>query len=257
MNEQIPKFKGTKMKLFLTLLSATLFTLTSNAADLTITTNKGFDLKASYYQSKQPSDRAVLLLHQCNYNRSMYNDIGQQLAKQGIHALSLDFRGFGESATDEFNIDKVQALPSEERRAAWRKISAHWPSDVQLAYNHLSSKLSDKGLVGVIGASCGGSQAITLAEKNPIQVIGFFSSGQRDENIARYKTVLADQPTLIIASEEDTGTYESAQKLFSTTTNANSKFIAYKGDNHGYPLLDKDKQLASHIVGWLDSQLAK
>jgi len=247
------------MKLFLTLLSATLitFTLTSKANELTLTTDKGFDLKASYYQSNKTSNRAVLLLHQCNYNRSMYNNIGEQLAEQGIHALSLDFRGFGESANDEFNVEKVQALPREERRKAWQKMATNWPSDVQLAYDHLSSKLSDKGIVGVIGASCGGSQAITLAEKNPIKVIGFFSSGQRDENIARYKKILADQPTLIIASEEDTGTYESAQKLFKTTTNENSKFISYKGDDHGYPLLDRDKQLASYIVGWLDSQLAK
>jgi len=136
-------------------------------------------------------------------------------------------------------------------------MSSHWPSDVQLAYNHLTSKLSAQGIVGVIGASCGGSQAITVAENNPIKVIGFFSSGQRDENIARYKKILADKPTLIIASEEDRDTYESAQKLFKTTTNENSKFISYKGSDHGYPLLDRDKQLAGYIVGWLENQLSK
>jgi len=243
----------------LSLLSVTLliFSLNSQAEDLTLTTDKGFALKTSYYESNNANDRAVLLLHQCNYNRSMYNDIGKQLSEQGIHALSLDFRGFGESANDEFNVEKLQALPREERRKAWGKMSAHWPSDVQLAYNHLKGKLSDKGIVGVVGASCGGSQAITLAENNPINVIGFFSSGQRDENIARYKKILADKPTLIIASQGDTGTYESAQKLFKTTTNDSSKFIAYKGSDHGYPLLDRDEQLASYIVGWLDSQLNK
>lgn len=247
------------MKLFLTLLSATLLTLTltSHAEELTLTTDKGFELKASYYQGNKTSERAVLLLHQCNYNRSMYNEIGQQLSAQGIHALSLDFRGFGESVNDEFSVEKVQALPREERRKAWRAMSAHWPSDVKLAYQHLTGQISSKGVVGVVGASCGGSQAITLAESNPVNVIGFFSSGQRDENIARYKKIMADKPTLIIAAEEDRGTYESAQKLFKTTTNGNSKFIAYKGDEHGYPLLDRDKQLASYIVGWLDNQLSK
>lgn len=245
------------MKLFLAFLSATLLILTlkSNAADLTLTTDKDFDLKASYYKSKNNSDRAVLLLHQCNYNRSMYNIIGQQLATLGIDALSLDFRGFGESISEEFSVEKVRSLPKEKRSAAWQNMSAHWPSDVQLAYNYLKDKLSDKGVVGVIGASCGGSQAITLAENNPINVIGFFSSGQRDENITRYKNIMADKPTLIIASEEDTGTYESAQKLFKAATDSNSKFIAYKGDAHGYPLLDKDTQLSSHIVTWLDNQL--
>jgi len=258
-NKQSIEFKGRLMKLSLAFLSATLFafTLTSNADELTLTTEKGFELKASYYQSHKTSNRAVLLLHQCNYNRTMYNDIGKELAKQGIHALSLDFRGFGGSTNAKFSVEKAQALPREARRKAWSKISENWPSDVQLAYNHLTSKLSDNGLVGVLGASCGGSQAITLAENNPIKVIGFFSSGQREENIERYKSTLAGLPTLIIASEEDTGTYESAQKLFTATTHENSKFIAYKGSDHGYPLLDKDKQLASYIAGWLDSQLSK
>ena len=247
------------MKIFLTLFWLILitFTLASKASDLTLETDNGFALKASYYQSNKASNRAVLLLHQCNYNRSMYNNIGQQLAERGIHALSLDFRGFGKSSNGEFNIDKIQALPREERGKAWQKMASHWPSDVQLAYNYLTSKISGKAIVGVIGASCGGSQAITLAENNPVDVIGFFSSGQRDENIERYKNIFATKPTLIIASEADTGTYESAQKLFKTTTNKNSKFIAYKGDKHGYPLLEKDKQLASYIVGWLDNQLVK
>jgi dienelactone hydrolase len=247
------------MNAFIKIISAALLTLTasSQANELTLTTDKGFELKASYYQSNKTSDRGVLLLHQCNYNRTMYNDIGQQLSDKGIHALSLDFRGFGESANDEFNAERFQALPREERRTAWQKMSKYWPSDVQLAYDHLKSKMSDKGIIGVVGASCGGSQAITLAEKNPVNVMGFFSSGQRKENIARYTKTLADKPTLIIASEKDTGTYESAQKLFTASTNTSSKFIAYKGTAHGYPLLDSDTQLASYMVSWLDSHLVK
>ncbi len=245
------------MKLLMPLLSAILLTVTvtTNAEELTLDAGQDFKIKASFYQSDDMSDRAVLLLHQCNYNRTMYDGMGKQLAEQGIYALSMDFRGFGESVNEQFSVEKIQALPREERRAAWQKMSAHWPTDVQLAYNHLASKLTDKGVVGVIGASCGGAQAITLAEKNDISLIGFFSSNQREENIARYKKVLAQKPTLIIASEKDTGTYESAQQLFTTADNDNSKFISYKGSEHGYPLLDKDKHLAGYIVAWLDSQL--
>lgn len=187
----------------------------------------------------------------------MYNAIGKQLAAQGIHALSLDFHGFGESKTDEFNIDKVQVLPREQRRKAWKIMSADWPSDVQLAYDHLKNKISEQGIVGVIGASCGGGQAITLAENNPIKVISFFSSSQREANIARYKKVLADKPTLIIAAEEDGGTYTSAQTLFSTTKNKHSQFLAYIGGEHGYPLLDSDPKLATTIANWFDNQLNK
>lgn len=248
------------MKSFIKCVSTLALTLSlsAQAADITLTTKQGFNLKGDYFASNKKSERGVLMLHQCNYNRTMYDDIGAQLAKRGIHAMSLDFRGFGESANEEFSVESVQAIEvQEERRAAWRKIGDHWPSDVQLAYDHLKSKLKGEGTIGVIGASCGGSQAITLAENNPIAVISFFSSGQREANIERYKNKLADKPTLIIAAEEDGGTYTSAQTLFTTAKNNNSRFIAYKGGEHGYPLLDSDTQLATTIVSWFDSQLSK
>jgi dienelactone hydrolase len=238
-------------------ISTILFTITlgANASELVLTTDAGMALKADYFQSAKDSNRGVLMLHQCNYNRTMYDDIGEQLAQKGIHALSLDFRGFGESVTEEFDVEKIQALPQEKRREAWQAMAAYWPEDVQLAYDYLSSKVSGDGVVGVIGASCGGAQAITLAESSPIKVISFFSSGQRDENIKRYENTLADKPTLIIASEGDGGTYTSAQKLFIAAKHGKSKFISYKGEDHGYPLLDRDTHLTSNIVNWFDSQL--
>lgn len=229
--------------------------LSAQAAKLTLTADDGFALKADYYQTQQQSDRAVLMLHQCNYNRIMYNDIGEQLAKQGVHALSLDFRGFGESSNEQFDIEKVQALPQEQRRAAWQEMSANWPKDVQKAYDFLKNKMSDKGVVGVIGASCGGGQAITLAENNPIKSLSFFSSAQREENIERYKKALSEKPTLIIAAQEDGRTYTSAQSLFEHAKHKNSRFVAYKGNDHGYPLLDKDKNLSTQIATWFVSQL--
>ena len=230
-------------------------TLGAQASALVLTTDEGMALKADYFKSIKDSNRGVLMLHQCNYNRTMYDTIGEQLAQKGIHALSLDFRGFGESVTEEFDVGKIQALPQEKRRDAWQAMSAHWPKDVQLAYDYLKSKVSSDGIVGIIGASCGGSQAITLAENNAIKVISFFSSGQREENIKRYESTLADKPTLIIASEGDGGTYTSAQKLFAAAKHGNSRFIAYKGEDHGYPLLERDTHLATSIVNWFDSQL--
>lgn len=234
-----------------------MFTITfgAHASSIVLNADDGMALKADYFQSKKDSNRGVLMLHQCNYNRTMYDKIGEQLAEKGIHALSLDFRGFGESVTEEFDVEKVQTLPQEKRREAWQVMSAQWSKDVQLAYDYLKSKVSSDGIVGVIGASCGGGQAITLAENNAINAISFFSSGQREENIERYETVLADKPTLIIASEGDEGTYSSAKALFAAAKHNNSRFIAYKGEDHGYPLLDRDTSLATNIVNWFDSQL--
>ena len=66
----------------------------ANAKPVDLTTKDGFAIKADYFASNDKTDKAVLMLHQCNYNRSMYNEIGKSLAKKGINALSLDFRGF-------------------------------------------------------------------------------------------------------------------------------------------------------------------
>lgn len=240
-------------------IATLLVSVTSFASEITLTTPDKFSLKSNYYQAKNIKknnpERAVLMLHQCNYNRTMYHDIGQQLAERGIHALSIDFRGFGESVSEKYSVSKVRELPQEQRRAAWGAMSAHWPSDVKVAFDYLKGKLEQGAKVGVIGASCGGSQAITLAENEKITAISFFSSAQRDENIARYKAKLANKATLIIASEEDGRTFTSAQQLFKTTTHANSKMISYKGGEHGYPLLDSDKQLNQTIVAWFDNEL--
>ncbi|WP_286261975.1 dienelactone hydrolase family protein [Thalassotalea atypica] len=229
--------------------------LAAQAAPVTLSTAEGFDLKADYFQSKAASNRAVLMLHQCNYNRSMYDNIGKKLAKKNIHALSLDFKGFGESVSAEYDVEKLQKLPDDQRRKAWGAMSKSWPSDVQQAYDYLKNKAGDNAIIGVVGASCGGSQAITLAENNDIKAISFFSSGQREKNINRYVEGLADKATLIIAAADDGGTYTSAQTLFASAKHADSKFIAYKSGGHGYPLLDKDKSLAKVIAQWFNSQL--
>jgi len=247
------------MNLFLKSLSivSVAISFSSISAELTLAGKDDFSLKADYFQAKNEAKNGVLMLHQCNYNRSMYDNIGQALAEQGIHALSLDFRGFGDSINTEFNVETLSALPQEERRKQWRAMSAHWPSDVKIAYDYLKANIAKGGSIGVIGASCGGSQAITLAENETVAAIGFFSSSQRDENITRYKTALAEKPTLIIAAEDDGRTFTSAQQLFSTAQHPKSKMISYKGSDHGYPLLDVDKQLGGVIVHWFDDQLAK
>jgi dienelactone hydrolase len=245
------------MKLLLKSLSIVSLALSFNSfsAEITLTGQDSFELKADYFQGETKGTRAVLMLHQCNYNRSMYDTMGQQLSEQGIHALSLDFRGFGESINVEFNVENLSALPQEERRKQWQVMSTHWPSDVKIAYDYLQSKITKNGTIGVIGASCGGSQAITLAEKEPVAAISFFSSAQRDENIARYKAILADKPTLIIAAEDDGRTFTSAQTLFTTAKHSQSKMISYKGKSHGYPLLEVDKQLDKTVVNWFNNQL--
>ncbi len=62
--------------------------------DLEITAPDGVKLAATYFVASQPGP-AVLLLHMCNTNRKSWEPLGPQLAAAGLHALALDYRGYG------------------------------------------------------------------------------------------------------------------------------------------------------------------
>src|SRR6266550_1101726 len=54
----------------------------------------GTKLKATYFGAGKPGP-GVLLLHQCNRQRKVWDALAQQLAAAGINVLTLDYRGFG------------------------------------------------------------------------------------------------------------------------------------------------------------------
>jgi dienelactone hydrolase len=85
-------------------------------------------LKGTYFSSGK-SGPGVLLLHQCNQQRKLWDVLGERLASLGINVLTIDYRGFGESAgtphdklTDEQEI-KIQ--------------TETWPGDINVAFKYL------------------------------------------------------------------------------------------------------------------------
>jgi len=53
-------------------------------------------LKATYFAAAK-SGPGVLLLHQCNRQRKVWDDLAGQLTAAGINVLTFDLRDFGES----------------------------------------------------------------------------------------------------------------------------------------------------------------
>jgi len=78
-----------------------------------LTAQDGVKLKATFFASAKPGP-AVLLLHQCNRQRKVWDELAQQLASAGINTLTLDLRGFGESGGT--HVDKLS--PKKPRRKA-------------------------------------------------------------------------------------------------------------------------------------------
>jgi len=220
----------------------------------------GFDLYGNYSAAANDSSKGVLMLHQCNADKSMYNGLASKLAKSGIHSMSLDFRGFGDSITEELSIMKLRkkATSREHYFEMVNKLGlgTHRKSDVEIAYQYLINKLGNNAVVSFIGASCGGQEAIILAQKHKPASFIFFSSGMNAANLELFSHV-SDVPALIIASQEDEFTFKSLNKMFLNAKSKDSRMLSYKGNGHGLPLFKQDTELENMMVQWFIDKSGK
>jgi len=125
--------------------------------DVDIKAPDGAQLKGTYFSAGRPGP-AILLLHQCNMDRHAWDGLAEDLAGNGFHVLTVDFRGFGESGGEK-PTDPAQRSAAREK----------WPGDVDAAYAYLTGQKGvDQAQVAVGGASYGVTQSSDLA--NPVTV---------------------------------------------------------------------------------------
>ncbi|MCP3673049.1 MAG: alpha/beta fold hydrolase [Gammaproteobacteria bacterium] len=227
------------------------FTVNISAEKIIIKTADKFDLIADYTSANINSSKGVLMLHQCNADRTMYKGLAKNLAKNGIHSLALDYRGYGESVNDEYSLKKIRESATNEKEY-WTKVDfiveKFWQSDIQAAYTLLVEKVGSDN-ISFIGASCGGTQSILLANNYKPKSFIFFSAGMKDKTIKNFQK-LSDVPALIVASVGDKYTYQSSNTIFLGAKNPNSRLISYKGKGHGKPLFEHDNNLENSMVEW-------
>src|ERR1051326_2001394 len=89
----------------------------------------GANLKATFFAAAKPGP-GVMLLHQCNRQRKVWDDLARQLAAAGMNVLTMDLRGFGES--DGIPIDKATPQQAQEQ-------GQKWPGDIDVAFAYLTS----------------------------------------------------------------------------------------------------------------------
>src|SRR5437870_13338064 len=103
-------------------------TLSAEKKDVTITAADGFALKGTLYSAGKIGP-GVLLLHQCNADRQIYDNLGTMLSTAGYNVLAFDFRGFGDSKAGEYTDPTTQQ----------QKIMDRMPADVDAALGFLTS----------------------------------------------------------------------------------------------------------------------
>src|SRR5262252_4252188 len=207
-------------KFWLGSISLLMFAVTLHAEkkDVTITAADGFPLKGTLYSAGKVGP-GILLLHQCNADRQIYDTLGTMLSAAGYNALTLDFRGFGGSKNAQY-----KDLASSRDKM---------PADVDAAFAFLTTQgLVNKTVLGVIGGSCGVNQAIQAARRHPeVKTLVLLSGGTDGDGEAFVKSS-AKMPIFGAASEEDTAAAASIKKLVGLSPNHDSQLTMLKNAGH-------------------------
>src|ERR1700722_5470591 len=215
-----------------------------------LTAPDGVILKATFFAAAQPGP-GVLLLHQCNRQRKVWDDLARQLAASGLNVLTVDFRGYGESGGKR---PDQMSSPQE----ADEIVKEQWPADVDVAFRYLQSQPGvTRGGMGTVGASCGVNQAVQLAQRHPeVKSLVLFSESadragrqflHNSPNLPLFLAVADDDP--------DPGVVEIMQWLYDVSPDPANKFVRYSVGGHGVEMFAAHKELPGMIVDWFNATL--
>ena len=209
-------------------------------------TSDGINLKASY-TSPGRTGPAMLLIHQCNMDRSSWEAISSDLVASGIHVLALDLRGFGGSGGEGLS----SGFPTLLRKSA---------SDADLAFDYLIIQSDvDATRVGVGGASCGGMISADLAVRkgNHIKALMLLSSPP-SSNATQNAANNSELAVFAAATKQDPitpGVAGALESMVNASANPSSVLRIFDGTEHGLPMFSSNPTLQPELVNWLKEQL--
>jgi len=216
-----------------------------------LTASDGIHLKATYFPAAK-SGPGVLLLHQCNRQRKVWDDLATRMAAAGIHVLTLDLRGFGESGGTPN--DK---LTPQEAQTEGQK----WPSDIDIAFHYLQSQPGVKrDVMGVGGASCGVNNAIQTARRHPKEIKSMvLLSGTTNLAGRQFIRKAGKLPLLVGFADDDEfkPTIDAIQWIFSLSSDPGKQIVHYATGGHGADMFRVHPELRSKITDWYVTTLIK
>ena len=234
----------------------TLTVITSMAKELKspkvadLTAADGIGLKVSYFSAGKPGP-GVLLLHQCNRQRKIWDGLALQLVEAGINVLTLDLRGFGESGGD-----RQDKLTVEEARAA----QAKWPGDIDVAFQFLKSQPGvNSDAIGVGGASCGVNNSIQAARRHPEVKSLVLLSGTTDLEGRQFLRQPGSVPVLFAVADDDEfpPSVQMIEWLYNLDSNPGKRLLHYAIGGHGADMFPFHPELQRTIVEWYVTTLIK
>jgi len=205
----------------------------------------GLKLKGTF-SGAAASGPGVLLLHQCNRQRKVWDDLVMRMTAAGMNVMTVDLRGYGDS--EGTPIDKL--TPEEINLVFNQKM----PLDVETAYKFLIAQPTvSPGILVAGGASCGVNQSVHLALKHPEIKALVLLSEITDLDGRNFLRAHPSLPLFLATAEDDTdpGVSDLMQWLSTFSTNAHTKFVRYKTGGHGVEMFAAHPELPATIVDWV------
>jgi dienelactone hydrolase len=216
-----------------------------------LTAPDGVILKATYFGAAQPGP-GILLLHQCNRQRKVWDDLAAQLAAAGMNVLTVDFRGFGESGGKR---PDQMSSPQE----ADQIVNARWPADVDVAFRYLQAQPGvNRGVIGAGGASCGVNQAVQLARRHSEVKSLVLLSESTDRAGRQFVHNSPNLPLFMAAADDDfddPGVVEIMQWVYDLSPDPANQFVRYSVGGHGVDMFAAHQELPGMIVAWFNATL--
>lgn len=214
------------------------------ARTVSIHATDGVMLTGTYFASSQPSP-AVLLLHQCDEQRKVWDALGTRLAAVGIAALSIDYRGYGESGGP--------AYKTLDREALLEMMRDKWPSDIETAFAFLSKQPGvDTTRMAAGGGSCGVNNAIELARRHRnVKALALLAGGA-DPASRRFLAAPGAPPIFTAAAADDAyGDLVAIMGWFAALSpHPQSRMAQYRDGGHAAVIFARHPGLADTIAIW-------
>ena len=206
---------------------------TAQSTDIDLEASDGVTLKATYTSPGRPGP-AMLLIHQCNMDRRSWGGISKQLVEAGIHVLTMDLRGFGDSEGEGMS----GGFPTLLQKSS---------GDLDMAYAYLVSQAGvDGSRVGVGGASCGAMLTADLAMRQSGITTLMLLSGPPSEAAIAHIMATPGLGVFGAAAEDDqvvAGVAGVIKGAVDGSKNPHSMAKVLAGTEHGLPMFDKHPSL--------------
>ncbi|OGZ01936.1 MAG: hypothetical protein A2946_04190 [Candidatus Liptonbacteria bacterium RIFCSPLOWO2_01_FULL_53_13] len=214
-----------------------------------LTTTDSATIAGNYYPGNAP--RGVLLVHMMPATKESWGEFAPRLAEKGYHALAIDLRGHGDSASGP---DGYQNLHDADHQKSIL--------DVEAGMAFLRTKNISEGDIALVGASIGANLSLQYLAAHPgVKTAVLLSAGLNYygiETLPLAQALRQGQRLLLAASEDDMRRSGSncaamATKIYEhTASDAEKKLITYHHAGHGTDMFGKESpDLAEEILAWL------